>query len=54
MKGDIEGKVVCDLGSGTGVLAIGASLLGAASVKGVEIDEKAVAYRTGERRNSGR
>lgn len=42
MKGDIEGKVVCDLGCGTGVLAIGASLLGAASVKAVEIDEKAI------------
>ncbi len=42
MKGDIEGKVVCDLGSGTGVLAIGAALLGAASVKGVDIDKKAV------------
>ena len=42
MKGDIEGKVVCDLGSGTGVLAIGAALLGAESVKGVEIDPKAV------------
>ena len=43
MKGDIEGKVVCDLGSGTGLLAIGASILGAAQVEGVEIDEKAVA-----------
>ncbi len=43
MKGDIEGKTVCDLGCGTGVLAIGAALLGAASVKGVEIDEKAIA-----------
>jgi putative methylase len=42
MKGDIEGKVVCDLGSGTGVLAIGAALLGAALVKGVDIDKKAV------------
>jgi putative methylase len=42
MKGDIEGKKVCDLGCGTGVLAIGASLLGAASVKGIEIDEKAI------------
>ena len=47
MKGDIDGKTVCDLGSGTGVLAIGASILGAASVKGIEIDPKAVdiAYR---------
>jgi len=42
MKGDIEGKRVCDLGSGTGVLAIGASLVGAESVTGIEVDEKAV------------
>ena len=43
MQGDISGKVVCDLGSGTGVLAIGASLLGASVVKAVEIDAGAVA-----------
>jgi putative methylase len=43
MKGDIEGKTVFDLGCGTGILAIGAYLLGAASVKGVEIDEKGIA-----------
>jgi putative methylase len=42
MNGEIEGKRVCDLGSGTGVLAIGAALLGAESVIGIEIDEKAV------------
>jgi putative methylase len=42
MKGDIEGKSVFDLGCGTGVLAIGAALLGAATVKGIEIDQKAV------------
>ncbi|MCX6688916.1 MAG: METTL5 family protein [Methanoregula sp.] len=42
MRGDIEGKSVCDLGCGTGVLAIGASLLGARSVLGVEIDPGAV------------
>jgi putative methylase len=42
MKGDIEGKRVCDLGSGTGVLAIGAALVGAAPVTGIEVDEKAV------------
>lgn len=42
MKGDIEGKCVCDLGCGTGVLAIGAALIGAESVTGIEIDEKAV------------
>jgi putative methylase len=43
MKGDIEGKRVCDLGCGTGVLAIGAALLGAASVTGIDIDERALA-----------
>ena len=42
MRGDIKEKTVCDLGSGTGVLAIGASLLGAAMVAGVEIDSEAV------------
>jgi putative methylase len=42
MKGDIEGKNVCDLGSGTGVLAAGAALLGADRVTGVEIDRKAI------------
>jgi len=42
MKGDIAGKSVCDLGSGTGVLAIGASLLGAARDTGIEIDPCAV------------
>jgi putative methylase len=42
MSGDIEGKRVCDLGSGTGMLAIGASLLGAESVIGVELDENAI------------
>jgi putative methylase len=42
MKGDIEGKTVCDLGCGTGVLAIGAALLGADCVRGVDSDPKAV------------
>jgi len=42
MKGDIEEKTVCDLGCGTGVLAIGAALLGADCVRGVDSDPKAV------------
>ena len=42
MKGDIEGKTVCDLGCGTGVLAIGAALLGAGSARGVDSDPQAV------------
>jgi putative methylase len=40
MQGDLEGTV-CDLGCGTGVLAIGAALLGARSV-GVELDSAAI------------
>ena len=47
MKGDIGGKSVCDLGSGTGVLAVGAALLGAGTVTGIEIDQQAV--RTAEK-----
>jgi putative methylase len=43
MKGDIEGKRVVDLGCGTGILAIGAALLGAESVTGADIDEAALA-----------
>jgi putative methylase len=42
MKGDIEGKMVCDLGCGTGVLAIGAALLGADRVQGIDSDPQAV------------
>jgi putative methylase len=42
MDGDIGGRRICDLGSGTGMLAIGAALLGAESVVGIEIDEKAI------------
>jgi len=50
MKGDIEGKQVCDLGCGTGVLAIGAALLGAETIVGVDIDERALAIA---RENAG-
>jgi putative methylase len=42
MKGDIERKTVCDLGCGTGVLAIGTALLGADCVRGVDSDLQAV------------
>jgi putative methylase len=42
MRGDIEGKRVCDLGCGTGMLAIGAAMLGAELVTGVDVDERAL------------
>lgn len=40
--GDIEGKIVYDLGCGTGRLAIGAKLLGARRVVGVDVDPVAI------------
>jgi len=39
---DVEGKDVVDLGCGAGIFAIGAKLLGASRVLGLDIDEKAV------------
>ena len=42
MNADIENRVVYDLGSGNGILGIGAKLLGANEVIGIEIDEKAI------------
>lgn len=42
MKGDIYGKIVLDLGAGTGILGIGAMLLGAEEVYFVERDEGAM------------
>lgn len=42
LKGDIEGKKVYDLGCGTGRLAIGAALLGAREVVGVDVDPGAL------------
>ena len=41
LDGNIEGKRVLDMGSGTGVLAIVAAKLGAANVLAVEIDDMA-------------
>lgn len=41
LAGDIEGMTVADLGCGTGMLSIGAALLGA-TVIGVDIDEAAL------------
>ncbi len=43
MLGDIEGKKIIDLGCGTGILGIGALLLGAEEVIFVDKDKKALA-----------
>jgi len=40
--GDIRGKTVVDLGTGTGRLAIGAAILGADQVVGVDLDSESV------------
>ena len=42
MKGDIKDKIIADFGAGTGILAIGALLLGASKVFFVEIDKNAL------------
>lgn len=42
-SGDIMDRRVLDLGCGTGVLAIGAAMLGAAEVIGIDIDRRALA-----------
>ncbi len=42
MKGDVNGKVIVDLGCGTGILGIGAMLLGAAKVYFVESESSAM------------
>ncbi len=42
-KGDIAGKKVLDAGCGTGILGIGAKLLGAEEVVAIDMDEAALA-----------
>ncbi len=43
MSGDIEDQMVYDLGCGNGILGIGAKVLGAKAVIGIDSDEKAIA-----------
>ncbi|MBT5023061.1 methyltransferase [Candidatus Woesearchaeota archaeon] len=42
MRGDLDNKIVADLGCGTGILGIGALLLGAKKVFFVDIDKNAL------------
>jgi putative methylase len=50
-NGDIEGRVVADFGTGNGIFAIGASLLGAEKVYAIDKDSEviAIAARNAER-----
>ncbi len=52
-RDDLVGRSVLDLGSGTGVLAIGAALLGAARVTGGEADPAALAVARENARAAG-
>jgi len=42
LSGDIEDKIVLDLGCGSGRLMIGATLIGAKKVIGVDVDKRAI------------
>jgi putative methylase len=42
LHGDIDGRAILDLGSGTGMLSLGAALRGPERVIGVEVDPKAL------------
>ena len=41
--GDLDGRAVMDLGCGNGIFSIGAKLLGASRVAGVDVDSEAIA-----------
>jgi len=53
VRGDIGRCHVCDLGCGTGVLGIGAALLGAESVTAVDSDGDAISIAEGNAREAG-
>ncbi|GAB3694064.1 METTL5 family protein [Halorubrum pallidum] len=46
LHGDVDGRTVLDLGTGTGMLALAAALRGPARVFGVELDRAALATAT--------
>jgi putative methylase len=52
-RGDIAGRSVVDLGTGNGILAIGARLLGASQVEGIETDASSLEVARRNARRSG-
>jgi putative methylase len=53
LNGDIEDRLVVDLGTGTGMLALGAALRGPTHVVGVDIDRTALTTAAENRRRVG-
>ncbi len=42
LNDDIDGREVVDMGCGTGIFSLGAALLGASDVIGIDVDEEAI------------
>jgi len=53
LNGDIEGRTVVDLGTGTGMLALGAALRGPEGVIGVDVDRTVLTTAAANRRQVG-
>ena len=53
LNGDIEDRLVVDLGTGTGMLALGAALRGPARVVGIDVDRSALTTAVENRRRVG-
>jgi len=53
LLGDIEDRTVIDLGTGTGMLALGAALRGPAAVLGIDVDDGALGIARENRRRVG-
>lgn len=52
-NGDIEGKLIIDLGCGNGIFSIGAALLNAKKVIGIDIDEELIEIAKKEAKKFG-
>jgi putative methylase len=50
---DVEGKYVVDLGCGSGILSIGAAVIGAKHVVGIDIDEGSIRVALGNMKRLG-
>ncbi|RLM53651.1 methyltransferase domain-containing protein [Halobellus sp. Atlit-31R] len=53
LNGDVEDRLVVDLGTGTGMLALGAALRGPARVVGLDVDRTALTTAVANRRRVG-